>query len=108
MPEVKVDKVYDKWWSISDGHSISVIIELSVNASEGAHVAEYILSRELDSFPFSWYQNTQNILCHYGKDEGLKPSEADIFMDFEITHWGIFGTTQLDTGLDQILTIVTS
>ena len=71
-------------------------------ASEGVHVAEYILSRELDSFPFSCDQNTQNILCHYGKDEDLKPSEADIFMDFEITRWGIFGTTQLDTGLDQI------
>ena len=39
--------------SISDGHSLSVILELSVNASEGAHVAEYIKSRELDSFLFS-------------------------------------------------------
>ena len=38
--------------SISDGHSLSVISELSVNASEGAHVAEYIKSRELDSFLF--------------------------------------------------------
>ena len=86
--------------SISDGHSLSVILELSVNASEGVHVAEYIMSRELDSFLFSWDQNIQNILRHYGKDEDLKPSEADIFMDFEITHWGLFGAAQLDTALD--------
>ena len=96
--------------SISGEHPVSVK-ELLVNASEGACVAEHMPSkrdRQFSSFlSDNQDKNTQNIPCHFMINNKLKLGEvynkaADIHVEFEITHWGFFATTQLDTGSDQI------